>query len=76
MDWVSPLCMCVGGPDLDFMDTLKMSLNFCLSLTGVNLRVGSVINRIEVLQLSDPFLHCSQLGLKLLDLFFHVICLH
>jgi len=64
--------MCVGGPNLEFAEALS------LSLTGVNLSValGSVINRIEVLQLSDPLLHHSQLGLKLLDLFFHTICLH
>jgi len=70
--------MCVGGPDLKFVDTLKMSLNFCLSLTRVNLSVdlGIVINRIKVLQLSDPLLHRSQLGFKSLDLFFHAICLH
>jgi len=70
--------MCVGGPNLEFADALKMSLNFCLSLTGLNLSVnlGSVTNRIEVLQLSDPLLHHSQLGFKSLELFFHAIWLH
>jgi len=44
--------MCVGGPNLEFTDALKVSLNFPLSLTRVNLSIdlGSVINRIEVLQ--------------------------